>query len=152
MVTLHCANWKLTFGGTELFTADVVHVWRAFFFFVVGFFCLGRESCGGKKGGNRWWWSRIIFMTLGFFSHLSPRCRTHCSQEKSGARRGRWESSKCGAFELLRPVLRSHVISKKSPYCFPLVINQPLVCVPARYEGLNFQTIMFAKQNATHFS
>lgn len=91
-------------------------------------------------------------MTLGFFSHLSPRCRTHCSQEKSGARRGRWESSKCGAFELLRPVLRSHVISKKSPYCFPLVINQPLVCVPARYEGLNFQTIMFAKQNATHFS
>lgn len=27
-LTLHCANWKLTFGGTDLFTADVAHAER----------------------------------------------------------------------------------------------------------------------------
>lgn len=51
MVTLHCANWKLTFGGTELFTADVVHVWRQFFF-CCWFFLPRQGKLWGEKGGK----------------------------------------------------------------------------------------------------
>lgn len=84
-------------------------------------------------------------MTLGFFSHLSPGCRTHCSQEKSGARRA---AARAASVEPLSSCALScaHILFPKK------VCIVSLVCVPARYEGLNFQTIMFAKQNATHFS
>lgn len=113
MVTLHCANWKLTFGGIELFTADVVHVRQAFFFLP-----RQRKLWGGKGGKSVVMKSDYIYDSGVFLSFVS-RLQDSLQPRKIRSETGRCESSKCRAFELLRPVLRSHFISKKSLHCFP---------------------------------